>query len=301
MNTSSTPGSLPRDSAVLAAEPRRPKLTGVIPAYNAAEVVTESINSLLRQTVPLDEIVVVDDGSTDDTAMVAERTGVRVIRQANAGPGGARNAAIRATDADWIVLLDADDVADPERVAIQSAHLGNPDVAVVCAPARKMPGTRITHELLWERNQVITSTVFLRRSAWEAAGGFNESRALIGVEDYNLWLRLTRSGWNVVRIDQPLVRYSRTETSLTRQIERFVKAELANVIVLAEEFGLTPEEVRAKEYRILLQYGLDMFHERNLGAARNYLSAAAHRGTLSWSNRLRLSLSNFPVLARMLP
>lgn len=292
---------LPSDAARPATARRRPKLIGVIPAYNAGKVVTEAISSLLQQTVPLDEIIVVDDGSTDDTAAVAERTGVRVIRQANRGPAAARNVAIRATDADWIVLLDADDVAYPDRIAIQLEHLDDPEVAVVCTHALKAPGTEITHELLWKENQIQTSTVCLRRSAWEAAGGFNESRSLIGVEDYNLWLRLTRAGWKVLRLEKPLARYTVTETSLTAQIDRFVKAELANVAMLGEEFQLNPNEVRAKEHAVLLQYGLDMFHARKFIAARHFLRDAARLGRLSWSNTLRLWLSQLPELARFLP
>src|SRR5664279_5423071 len=118
---------LPQDDASIHHAVRsRPKLTGVIPAYNSSKVMTAAINSLIHQSVPLDDIIVVDDGSTDDTAAIAERTGVRVIRQANGGPAAARNTAIRATDAEWIFLLDADDTAFPDRVAIQLQHLEDP-------------------------------------------------------------------------------------------------------------------------------------------------------------------------------
>ncbi len=294
-------GTPPNEPALQRTTKRCPKIAGVIPAYNAAKVVTEAINSLLQQTIPVDEIIVVDDGSADDTAGVAERTGVRVIRQANGGPAAARNTAIRATDADWIVLLDADDVAYPDRVAIQLQHLDDPAVAVVCGNAPKGLGSEIAFEVLWERNQIITSTVALRRSAWEAVGGFEESRALIGVEDYHLWLRLSWSGWKLLRLEQPLSRYIETETSLTRQIDRCVKSEILNARQLGEEFQLSSEVVRAKEYAVWLQYGRNMFHDRDFNASRGYLSEAALLGRLSWPNRLRFLLSQFPALAKYLP
>ena len=289
------------DASIHHAVRSRLKLAGVIPAFNAAAVVTEAIDSLLHQTVPLDEIIVVDDGSTDDTASVAERTGVRVIRQTNGGPNMARNTAIRATDADWIFLLDADDVSYPERVAIQVRHLGDPKVGLLCGNAPEGSAMEITHALLWKRNQVITSSVALRRRAWEDVGGFNESRTLIGAEDYNLWLRLTWRGWKVVRLDQPLARYQETETSLTRQIDRCLRGELENVRLLREEFGLAIKDVRAKEHLVLLQYGLDTFHERNFALARQYLGCASRLGSLSLPNYLRLWLSYLPALARHLP
>ncbi|MES2304413.1 MAG: glycosyltransferase family A protein [Gemmatimonadota bacterium] len=299
MDSPSSANPLP--TAPPTGQSRRPKLAAVIPAYNAASVVGNAINSLLQQTVPLDEIIVVDDGSTDATAAVAEATGVRVIRQANGGPGAARNTGILATEADWILLLDADDVAYPDRVAVQMECLDDPQLAVVCSDDLEGPELTISHELLWKRNHISTTSALLRRSAWQAVGGFDESRALIGVEDYHLWLRLTRIGWTVRRLHRRLFSYTPTATSLTAQTERFVKAELENVRVLGQAFALEPAAVREKERAILLQYGLDRFHVRDFVLARKFLGGAAGLGALSWPERLRLWLSRVPALARMLP
>ncbi len=91
--------------------PDEPRIAAVIPAYNAERIVAAAIESLQRQTVPPAEIIVVDDGSQDDTSAVATRAGARVIRQENRGPAAARNRGIAATTAEWIALLDADDVS----------------------------------------------------------------------------------------------------------------------------------------------------------------------------------------------
>ncbi|MES2304392.1 MAG: glycosyltransferase family A protein [Gemmatimonadota bacterium] len=175
------------------------RVATVIPAYNAAASIEAAIASARGQTRPPDEIIVVDDGSSDATATLAEAAGGRVIRQANAGPGAARNRGIAATDAEWIALLDADDVWRPERIANELVRTDEPKVAVIFSGEHfiekqpPMPPPTIDFDGLWEQNRIPTSSVLMRRAAWEAVGGFDESRELIGVEDYNLWLRIRSS------------------------------------------------------------------------------------------------------------
>ncbi len=92
----------------------------VIPAYNAAAFIGDTIDSALRQTLAPLEVIVIDDGSRDDTAAVAERHGARVIRQANGGVTVARNTGIAASKGEWIALLDHDDVWEPQKLARQA-------------------------------------------------------------------------------------------------------------------------------------------------------------------------------------
>jgi hypothetical protein len=95
-----------------------PRFSVIIPAYNAAAFVARAIDSVLAQTWPAHEILVVDDGSSDDTAQVVARYGapVRYLRQDNAGVSAARNAGARAATGDWLAFLDADDWYYPERL-----------------------------------------------------------------------------------------------------------------------------------------------------------------------------------------
>lgn len=97
----------------------------VIPAYNAGSTLGETLRSVLAQTHPTLDVVVVDDGSRDDTPRVAAAFGerVRVISQANAGIATARNVSLRAARGDFIALLDADDLCEPERIAVQLKYL----------------------------------------------------------------------------------------------------------------------------------------------------------------------------------
>lgn len=103
----------------------------LIPAYNAGATLGETLRSVLAQTHPTLDVVVVDDGSRDDTAAVAASFGerVRVIRQENSGIATARNASLRAARSDFMALLDADDICEPERIAVQLKFmLEHPDL-----------------------------------------------------------------------------------------------------------------------------------------------------------------------------
>src|SRR6266496_6642484 len=95
----------------------------VIPAYNSEEFICEAIRSVNAQSLPVSEIIVVDDGSSDRTAEVAERLGTRVIRQRHGGISVARNAGIRAAKHEWIAFHDADDLWTPEKIEYQWAAI----------------------------------------------------------------------------------------------------------------------------------------------------------------------------------
>ncbi|QOY87561.1 glycosyltransferase family 2 protein [Paludibaculum fermentans] len=109
-------------------------ISAIITAYNSERYLSEAIDSALGQTLPPDEILIIDDGSTDGTRGVAESYGepVRYCWQRNQGPGGARMLGIRESKGDVLVFLDADDLWMPEKVARQSAALDeDPDLDIV--------------------------------------------------------------------------------------------------------------------------------------------------------------------------
>ncbi len=105
----------------------RPPVSVVIPCYNGVEFLPEAIDSALAQSYPPLEVLVIDDGSTDDSATIAESYGgpVRVIRQHNQGESVARNRGIDEAKGDWIAFLDADDVWDSEKLELQLETIGN--------------------------------------------------------------------------------------------------------------------------------------------------------------------------------
>lgn len=197
----------------------------VIPCYNAGAHLEEAVQSALAQTWDDVEVVVVDDGSTDPaTITLLEGAGwprTRVIRQANAGPSAARNAAIRAATGEYILPLDADDRIAPTYVEKAVRVLRErPDVGVVYCRAEKFGAENGAWQLpafsLRELavDNVIFVTSLFRRADWERVDGFNESLRH-GVEDYDFWLRLIDLGVGVVQLDEVLFHYRVQEASRT--------------------------------------------------------------------------------------
>ncbi len=254
-----------------------PEISVVIPVYNGASFVGRAIDSALDQTYPPREVLVVDDGSSDDTAKVVSRfpAPVRLLRQANAGPAAARNHGAREVGGSWIGFLDADDAWLPDKLAAQAALTGDDAVGIVncCTQIHAIPSPvlAITFESLWRRNRITTSTTLVRREAFRQAGGFDEDRELISVEDYNLWLRMTAAGWRVAMVAEALCLYTPTPNSLTAQISRFARAELANVEKIGRVLHLPPETLRNKIAAVHEQYGREFLHAREMTAARDFL------------------------------
>lgn len=186
---------------------REPELVSVvIPCYNQAHFLGEAIESALAQTYPHTEIIVVDDGSADNTAAVAARyPQVRLIRQENQGLAGARNTGTHASTGKYLTFLDADDRLLPEALAIGVEHLtAHPKCTFVYGGHNLIAGdgahlstahlTNIegnAYPALLRMNYIgMHATVMYQRAFLERAGGFNAS--LRASEDYDLYLRLTR-------------------------------------------------------------------------------------------------------------
>jgi glycosyltransferase involved in cell wall biosynthesis len=130
---------------------RRPLISVVIPAYNAGPFIAETLESVLSQTYSHREIIVVDDGSTDDTEQVVQpylgRT--RFIRQKNTGEGGARNAGLRAATGDYIAFLDADDLWLPEKLEVQLQVAGrHPESSLIVCDGIGFDGDRVVTDRL---------------------------------------------------------------------------------------------------------------------------------------------------------
>jgi glycosyltransferase involved in cell wall biosynthesis len=123
----------------------------IIPAYNAAPYIAETLDSVLRQTHPHREIIVVDDGSIDDTLHRLEpyRAAIHYIRQPNLGVGAARNAGLRVASGDYIAFLDADDVWRPEKLALQlDVATRHPQSGLIACDGVQFEGERILADRL---------------------------------------------------------------------------------------------------------------------------------------------------------
>ncbi|WP_197444374.1 glycosyltransferase family 2 protein [Maioricimonas rarisocia] len=259
-----------------------PTISAVVPAYNAADTIARTIQSILDQTLPVCEVIVVDDGSKDETARIIDRFGapVRRITQENAGPNAARNHGVREARGEWIAFLDSDDRWLPNKLERMLPLLqDDPQTGVVhCYTVderswHKYDG-ELTFDMLWDHNYVGTSTAIVRKAAWKSVGGFDEDRSLIGAEDYNMWLRMAARDWKFRLCPEELVEYTPAEGSLSSQVRRVLEGELLNARRIAEFADLPAERLRQRERELYAEYGVAMFHARDRQGARQFLGAA---------------------------
>lgn len=251
-----------------------PSISVVIPAYNSAGFIANTLQSVLAQTLPPLEILVVDDGSKDNTAEVVRGFAprVRLVQQANAGPSAARNHGIRESQGEWIALLDADDSWLPNKLERQARAM-TPDVALVHCYAvnEERPLDReVTFDVLWEHNHIGTSTTVVRRQALLEVGGFPEDRKFIGAEDYNTWLRLTGAGHKIATVHEELIHYTPAPNSLSQQISRVIQGELRNIDDIGQRLKIPGPKLRAKKAAIYSEYGKALFWLRDMPLARRY-------------------------------
>lgn len=276
-------------------EPNTPPLISVIiPAYNAAEFVVGAIESALAQTYEPIEVIVVDDGSTDDTAEVLAPLAddIRYVQQENRGLAGARNRGIIESQGELVAFLDADDKWMPEKLARQWRWLTeHPEAGLVhsdlmfwrpetgevfyeARPRAKYAGDCYTR--LFFESWVTPSTVLVRRACLERAGMFDER--FRWVEDVDLWLRIARH-YPFAYIDEPLVLYRLHGASLTRNDLRMREGELA---ALEKALAADPEletrigrgPVRRKLHELCFGIGYHYYDQNDLRAARAYFAKA---------------------------
>ena len=206
-----------------------PLVSIVIPTYNRAGLICQTIDNIFQQTYTKFELIIVDDGSTDDTLAKLRQYGkkIRVIEQKNSGPAVARNRGAAAAQGDIIAFQDSDDLWKPTKIARQVALLERFGSSVPCCLSNVLMGvvdgkefTSFDHSVIRMREkegiwlnvpEVLASTFVLfnqaaaiRRDAFERVGGFDEH--LKYLEDYDLPLRLALEGpWAFIR--EPLVLY----------------------------------------------------------------------------------------------
>ena len=250
----------------------------IIPAYNAARTIEAALASVQAQTIPPEAVLVVDDGSRDETAaIVATMPGVSLIRQANAGPGAARNRGAALADSEWLAFLDADDTWLPHKLECQLQLAKDQRVGVIHAsgPDHVRPAPpRVGFADLWALNWITLSSAIVRKAAFAEVGGFDEDRALISVEDYNLWLRIAATGWEIATWPETLIQYSPAPASLSNQTRRFAEAHLQNARALGVALDLDPDQVDALIQRYRIAFGKDFFWRREMTEARRLLGAA---------------------------
>jgi glycosyltransferase involved in cell wall biosynthesis len=243
----------------------RPTFSIAIPAYQAAATIGEAIESALTQTQPPLDVIVCDDGSTDDLdgALRPWRDRIVLLRQENGGEGAAKAAATETATADFVALLDADDAYLPERLeAFAELAAARPNLDILTTDAFLEAGGRVvrrcyTHgwrfavedqrrEIL--RRNFIFGSAAVRRERLLAVGGFD--RTLRFVADWDLWIRLILTGSQAGLVDEPLYRYRVGPTALSAQRPALVRGSIAVLEKAAILPDVTSEERRTAEETI---------------------------------------------------
>lgn len=274
-----------------------PKVSIIIPVYNSQKTVGEALDSVLAQTYADHEVIVINDGSTDDSEAVIRRyvTGGRAdiicVTQKNKGAAAARNAGIRIAKGELIAFLDADDLWDTDKLKTAAETLkAHPGVMLVFSDMRhsvdgKMVHASYLHERdyrhiasgqiydnLLKENFIFTPTVVARKSIFTKTGYFDESLKI--AEDYDLWLRIALQ-FEILFIDRPLVTRRRIGSNITRDkrlyIESGIRLREKLLTVHTQEpqrRAIIEEQLRRDRY----QLGYALFDTMHLKESRETFS-----------------------------
>lgn len=189
------------------------KISVIIPCYNQAQTLGESIESVLNQKRKADEIFVINDGSTDGTSAIAKNYPVKLVEQVNKGLSSARNTGIMNATGDYVVPLDSDDVMLEDYLK-RIEEVAKETDADIIAPSFKEFGVRDTEIILMENPTIqdfkeanrIPYFSAIKREALLEVGGYSP-KMVWGWEDWHIWFNLLSRGKKLVTIPEILVKY----------------------------------------------------------------------------------------------
>lgn len=267
------------------------KISVIIPAYNQAHYLDAAVESVLAQTRPDFEVIIVDDGSTDDTAAIARSftdPRVRMVSQPNAGLSAARNTGLRHTSGDLVTFLDSDDLFLPEKLALLAGEMERrPDLGFVAGQAELIDedGERIgvtfdspipedpARLLLW--NPLHVGSVMVRREWLDRVGPFDES--LRAYEDWDLYLRLARAGCKMGWMERPVSLYRFHTQQMTQDRARMTTATFAVLDKIFADPQLPPawRELKDSAYsNAYLRSAIQAYRSGDMPAGRDDLARA---------------------------
>lgn len=286
-----------------------PRVSVVIPVYNAAKFISATLDSVKAQTYTDWELIVVDDGSTDDTKALVDawlaRTGAagRCLRQPNGRIAAARNAGIKAASGELIAPLDHDDLWTPDKLARCVAEFdARPGAALVghhtdvlqdgrfVRVERKGPGGDALYDaLLFEGNRVSPSGALFPKKLALDIGGFREGDRYNTVEDYDFWMRLSKKG-SFHFIDAVLSSYTVIPGSASRRVQ-YHHDNLENLLLehFAQRLGPNPgplDRLRASR-RLSFVYRSAAGALLEAGADKALRRAYARRMLAAWPFSLK--------------
>jgi glycosyltransferase involved in cell wall biosynthesis len=276
---------------------REPTVSIIIPAYNVAPYIGETLCSVLAQTFTDYEAIVVNDGSTDETELAIEpfRSRIVYLKQENRGLSGARNTGIRSARGRYLALLDGDDIWLPDYLAKLIGMLEAdlqldlvfPNAVLFGAPRWEgqlfqniyPPSAPITFARLLNRECCVFVSVVFKRALVGEVGMFDES--LRSAEDFDLWLRLAQRGCRFGFTTEPLVRYRKRPDSLSsdglamfRSLIAVYEKSRASLPDQASERSLIEEKLRELRAQENFTLSKRLLRAKDYAGARRHLTLA---------------------------
>ena len=263
------------------------RVSVIIPCYNGADELPRAIDSALAQRGCEVEVIVVNDGSKDNSRQVIDAYGDRIrgIHQSNSGLAATRNNGIKAATGDWIAFLDHDDYWQPEKLSLQleaarrtgfdvvytnAKNFGDVDrVAELRSNPDDMPEGDLFQQLLLD-NFIVVSSVMIRRSTLLAIGGFDATLGV--VEDWDLWLKLSAQGTLFAAVPDAVTMYQWRPGSLSKNYDRMRQTRLQII-----RRALSSERARSLPWSI---------RRRSLASVEScsawFLAASSPRKAMQW-------------------
>jgi len=302
----------------------KPRVSVVIPCYNTAAYVAETLDSVLAQTYRDFEIILVNDGSPDtarlECVLQPYLGRITYVVKENGGPSSARNAGIRAAQGELIAFIDSDDMWVPEYLAFQVARLdANPSADIVYPNAMFFRDGQRGHRLARPMSAPVPEATFTalvteecgvvysltaRKAALERAGLFDEQ--LWRAEDFDLWLRCVKTGSRIIYHLEPLLHYrtrggslSTDAVSMAAGAARVLRKMQATVEMTADERAAVQRKIRDFDGNCLFHEGKRAFFAGDYGTAVRKLQEANRLVKSGRVRRLLWLLRTAPGLARM--
>jgi glycosyltransferase involved in cell wall biosynthesis len=295
---------------------RIPRVSVIIPVYNGASTVERALKSVFEQTFTDYEVVICDDGSTDDTPAVLAKYGerIRVVRQPNRGLPAARNAAVAASRGELIALIDHDDEWLPRKLEVEVAAMAADSGAVLLYSDKivvneageefRMSEVRADtahaptmDEMLGRIWPITPSTVVMRRDAFERAGGFCEE--LISAEDIHFWLLMREQG-HFIYMPEKLVRFTYGQVFpkvLNRDIGPTAIVDLIRARYGARGDGIVKDFIRHR-VRMIANAGVIEMSKGNMEGARRCFIRVLRYDPLYMKSYTRIVRTYLPASIR---
>lgn len=263
-----------------------PMISVIMGIYNCADTVSDAIDSILKQTYQDFELILCDDGSTDNTAAIAERylaeypdKIVLIRNDSNRGLNFTLNHCLQYARGRYVARMDGDDRSLPERFETQVAFLeAHPEIAILSArllvfDEEGVWGTRCFKDYPQARdflhgNPFSHSVVMVRREAYEAVGGYSEGKRLMRVEDYHLWVKMYAQGFRGANLQKELYLYRDDRNSYAKRKFRYrlnevyvtgIAIRALHLPIWSYVYALRPILVGLLPYPVY-----DFLHKRNI-------------------------------------